>query len=147
MLPDLSGTALWARLFAADGGSVCSRFLVNTDIDGNQSLSELAILPGGELYVGWQSPTASRARIFNLTGTQTDWPIDDTLTGTAGADTLRGGSGNDRYIVNHPGDVVIELPGEVTDIIYSSISYSLSDFYEVESLFDDHLGAYSIRST
>ena len=48
--------------------------------------------------------------------------------------TQAGGPGNDTYIVGNPGDVVIEDPNEGVDIIYSSVSYSLNDSSEVESL-------------
>ena len=36
---------------------------------------------------------------------------DDDLTGTAGADLLIGGRGNDSYLVNHAGDAVREGAG------------------------------------
>ena len=39
---------------------------------------------------------------------------DDTLNGGAGADTLIGGTGNDLYIVDNPGDVVVENANEGT---------------------------------
>ncbi len=61
-------------------------------------------------------------------------PGDDTLSGASGADTMRGLGGNDNYIVDHPGDVVIENPGEGVDIIFSAVSYALNDTWEVEVL-------------
>ncbi|MGK7865631.1 M10 family metallopeptidase [Falsiroseomonas sp. E2-1-a20] len=47
---------------------------------------------------------------------------DDVLDGGGGADTMRGGSGHDRYLVDDPGDLVIELNGEGMDTVVSSLA-------------------------
>jgi len=52
------------------------------------------------------------------------------LDGKAGADTLRGGLGNDTYIVDNAGDMVVEAKGQGTDLIKSSVSFTLSDWVE-----------------
>ncbi|TVQ45521.1 MAG: calcium-binding protein [Gloeocapsa sp. DLM2.Bin57] len=49
----------------------------------------------------------------------------DTLDGGAGADTMIGGPGDDTYIVDNSNDVIIEEPGEGTDIVLASASYTL----------------------
>jgi Ca2+-binding RTX toxin-like protein len=49
----------------------------------------------------------------------------NTLNGMAGADTLLGGQGNDTYIVDVAGDVVTELTGEGTDLVQSTLSWTL----------------------
>ncbi len=46
----------------------------------------------------------------------------DTLDGGTGNDTMAGGFGNDLYIVDGPGDQVIENPGEGTDTIQTSLT-------------------------
>jgi Ca2+-binding RTX toxin-like protein len=55
---------------------------------------------------------------------------DDTLDGGAGADSMIGGTGNDLYFVDNAGDSVVELGGEGTDTVSSSISYTLGDNVE-----------------
>ncbi|MDX1917602.1 MAG: calcium-binding protein [Candidatus Caenarcaniphilales bacterium] len=52
------------------------------------------------------------------------------LNGGSGADTLIGGLGDDIYIVDNPGDTVIEEFGEGTDTVESSVSFSLSENVE-----------------
>jgi Ca2+-binding RTX toxin-like protein len=49
----------------------------------------------------------------------------NTLNGLAGVDTLTGGKGNDTYIVDNIGDKVTENSGEGTDLIKSSVTYTL----------------------
>jgi Ca2+-binding RTX toxin-like protein len=58
----------------------------------------------------------------------------DTLNGGTGADTMLGGLGNDTYVVDDLGDVVIETPSEGTDLVQSSITYSLTDNVEALTL-------------
>ncbi|WP_157139018.1 cadherin-like domain-containing protein [Asticcacaulis biprosthecium] len=66
------------------------------------------------------------------------------LDGGAGNDTLAGGGGNDTYYVQAAGDKVIELGGEGTDIIFSTVTYNLNGRY-AETI---HLtGAGSINAT
>ena len=61
---------------------------------------------------------------------------DNSLDGGVGADTLIGGLGNDSYIVDNTGDVVTETSTLVKEIdsVYSSVSYTLSDYVENLSL-------------
>jgi UDP-N-acetylglucosamine 2-epimerase (non-hydrolysing) len=51
---------------------------------------------------------------------------DDTLDGNGGADTLVGGIDSDTYIVNNAGVTIVELFGEGTDVVQTSLaSYDL----------------------
>ncbi|HYC48362.1 MAG TPA: DUF4347 domain-containing protein, partial [Burkholderiales bacterium] len=56
----------------------------------------------------------------------------DTLNGSTGDDLMAGGLGNDSYAVDAAGDVVVEVAGEGTDTVFSSVTYTLVD--EVEHL-------------
>ena len=65
----------------------------------------------------------------------------NTLDGAAGADTLIGAAGNNSYVVDDAGDVVVELAGEGTDTVLSSIDHALADNVENLTL----TGAGSLR--
>jgi Ca2+-binding RTX toxin-like protein len=59
----------------------------------------------------------------------------DILDGSAGADTLVGGQGNDVYYVDDVNDRVIEFTGEGTDLIYSSVTFTMVPYAQyVENL-------------
>jgi Ca2+-binding RTX toxin-like protein len=49
----------------------------------------------------------------------------NTLDGGAGADVMSGGLGNDIYVIDNVGDVVIESAGEGTDLVRTSVAYTL----------------------
>jgi Ca2+-binding RTX toxin-like protein len=71
---------------------------------------------------------------LTLTGTAaidgTGNALANTLTGNAAANRLAGGGGNDTYIVDHSGDVVIEGPEEGMDLVRSSVSFVLGAHVE-----------------
>jgi Ca2+-binding RTX toxin-like protein len=50
----------------------------------------------------------------------------DTLSGGTGADTMMGGIGNDTYVVDNTADIVTEALNEGTDLVQSSVTYTLS---------------------
>ena len=66
----------------------------------------------------------------------------DTLVGGVGNDTMNGGAGNDIYAVTEVGDVVVELAGQGTDTVWTSLSsYTLSA--NVENLIYSGVGNFS----
>ncbi len=54
----------------------------------------------------------------------------DTLDGGAGHDSMSGGVGNDSYTRNSVHDLIIELPGEGSDSVYSSLDCTLGENLE-----------------
>jgi len=67
----------------------------------------------------------------------------DRIDGGAGADRMDGGTGDDTYVVDDNGDIVTEAAGEGTDLVESSITYTLTA--NVENL--NQLGAAAIDGT
>jgi len=66
------------------------------------------------------------------------------LKGGTGADRMEGGSGSDTYYVDNVGDKVLEAKVKGTDLIYSSVTYSLAGQY-VENL--TLTGSASLKAT
>jgi len=67
----------------------------------------------------------------------------NTLDGAGGVDTMRGGAGNDSYFVNDALDRAIENAGEGTDIVNSTVSFTLGNFVENLTL----IGGFSVNAT
>lgn len=61
-----------------------------------------------------------------LANTITGGSGNDRLDGRGGDDTLIGGTGNDSYVVNAAGDQVIEAVGAGTDTVSASVSFTLA---------------------
>jgi Ca2+-binding RTX toxin-like protein len=78
--------------------------------------------------------TLAGGNSVTVTITLTGLDTDDTLLGTAGADILAGGNGNDTYVVENSVDQVIEAVGGGNDLVTASTSYALNAGAEVETL-------------
>lgn len=54
----------------------------------------------------------------------------DRLDGLGGTDLMKGGAGNDTYVVDNIGDVVVELAGAGIDRVLAQVDYTLGDNIE-----------------
>jgi Ca2+-binding RTX toxin-like protein len=85
---------------------------------GSDSLSEIENLTGSAFNDALTGDSGA-----NLIGGGAG---DDLLDGGAGADALTGGTGHDVYIVDDAGDSTLELEGEGTDTVRSSVTQALA---------------------
>ena len=131
------------QLFSNEGVRIGDEFTVEDGRPGGQVAPQITADGFGSLLIAWRDvqlnpdgSVAARdivARLFDLPSAAAT-PGDDVLAGTAGADTIRGGTGDDSYLVNHDGDRPLERPGEGIDTVYSSISYALAGNTNIERL-------------
>ena len=77
-------------------------------------IATLQGLGGNEIFIGTSGTDTLVGRGGN-----------DILDGGAGADTMQGGAGNDTYLVDNAGDVVMENASEGTDLVQSTVSFTL----------------------
>jgi Ca2+-binding RTX toxin-like protein len=131
------------------GGFLSDEFIVNSTVVDAQQNPAVTVLADGRVMVAWEdqsnffNPDTSadatdvRAQIIdprtaavNLTGGNAvdDWvgtDFADTMDGKGGNDRMAGGDGNDTYVVDSAGDIVIEIAGEGKDTIKSTVSKTL----------------------
>ena len=94
------------------------------------SASNLASANGGPGVPSWIATLQGLGGNETFIGTSgTDTLVgrggNDILNGGAGADAMQGGAGNDTYLVDNVGDVVTENASEGTDLVQSSVSFTL----------------------
>lgn len=109
-------------------GATASTFTLGAAQVGAQVRVQVSYLDGqGTTESVVSAATAAVATALNqVTGTAGA----DTLTGTLGADLMQGLGGNDTYVVNNVGDIVVEALNAGTDLVQSSIDYTLTDNVE-----------------
>jgi Ca2+-binding RTX toxin-like protein len=96
---------------------------LNNIISGNSGGNMLVGLAGDDIIHG----NGGNDSLTGDTGNDTLYGDagDDVLIGGTGADIMIGGTGNDTFEVDDSSDQIIENPGEGTDLVYSSINYTL----------------------
>lgn len=95
-------------------GLIARIFAGNDTINGSSSTSTI---PGNDYLMGFAG--------------------NDTIDGKSGADTMDGGLGNDTYIIDNPGDKIIDsslATNSLADKARSSVSYTLNTGARVETL-------------
>ncbi len=59
---------------------------------------------------------------------------DDELYGGGGIDSLIGGTGNDTFLIRDAGDAIVEVAGQGTDTVLTTLDFSLATLGAVENL-------------
>lgn len=67
---DTSGSAVRAQLYAADGTTLGTEFLVNTAVDGSQYAPSIAATADGGFLVVWMDDTTYRGQLFAADGSK-----------------------------------------------------------------------------
>ncbi|MCC7276184.1 MAG: tandem-95 repeat protein, partial [Alphaproteobacteria bacterium] len=137
----LSGTA-WADTLSGDDGADGLLGRGGSDLlDGGVGDDDLFGGQGDDSLQGGLGNDSLRGGVGDDLTVGGDG--DDTMVGFAGADTMVGGAGDDIHVVDDPGDLVVEQPGEGFDFVKAWLDVMLAA--EVERLL--LLGADAIGGT
>jgi hypothetical protein len=119
---DLSGTPGPDVLTGGIGADTISGLAGNDLLEGGSGSDTLRGGPGDDTLVGGAG--------------------DDALDGGAGADLLDGGPGDDRYLLDDPGDRIVEDADGGSDTVFATVDVALGEarVERVRLLGDDHLG-------
>ena len=107
------------QLFANDGTKIGDEFTAHDSPAGYQGDRSIASDGFGSILMAWADAQQAGSddevlhpgRLFVLPNAAATTG-DDLLAGTAGADTIGGGTGDDFYLVNHDGDRPLERPAK-----------------------------------
>ena len=107
--------------------------VITENLNEGTDLVNVAVVTAAGTYTvaaNVENATLTNTVAYNLTGNAlnnvlTGNAAANVLDGGAGADTLIGGLGNETYTIDNAADVVTENLNEGTDLINSSITYSL----------------------
>lgn len=116
-------------LTSANGSSlVYSGSLLDLESGGSMHDITVAAMAGNDKITG----AANSQSLNGFAGSDTIYAGEgnDTLNGGTGNDRLLGQAGNDTYIVDNPGDVVVEWAGQGVDQVRSSVTYVLGEHVE-----------------
>jgi len=162
---DSSYYGVYAQRYHADGTKDGGEFRINDYTAGGQYDSSMATLPDGRIVVTWTSdgqdgdsygvysriltaatPLAGATALSD--GNLVGHDYSDYIDGGLGADKMIGGKGNDYYVVDNAGDKVIETlsaaKGGGIDTVYSSVSFSLANFVNVENIELINIGSFNL---
>lgn len=124
---------------------------VKSQTQGGVDLVQVAISTAGGTYTldrNLENATLTNTVAYSLTGNNLNNTLigngevntlnggsgNDILNGGAGNDFLYGGFGNDTYVVDSTTDTITELFGFGTDLVQSSVTFSLANIAYVENL-------------
>lgn len=141
----LGGEANDTYFFADDGAA---RTVTVEDIEGFNTFDLSLAFPGVSIDLrGANVSTVGDVQIVRAAGTviqnvigsdfgDSIWGdnLSNFIDGRAGGDTMLGGLGGDTYRVDSEFDTVIEAVGEGVDTIETTVSLTLSDAQEIETL-------------
>lgn len=109
----------------------CGKDTVNSTVSYTLAANvETLILSGAAAIDATGNELDNRLIGNELANTLTGLAGADYMDGGAGADTMTGGLGDDTYIVDNVGDKAVEKAGEGSDLVISSVSYTLADNIE-----------------
>ncbi|MEZ0241802.1 MAG: beta strand repeat-containing protein [Sphingomonas sp.] len=116
-----SGSSGYDRVFSSISYGLAGQYIEALTLTGNAAINAT----GNSLA----NVLTGNGAANTLTGLEGN----DVLDGGGGIDTMLGGVGDDTYTVDQAGDVAVELNGQGTDSVFSSVSYSLAGQF-VENL-------------